>query len=80
METRKRIIPCDKKGEEVKGEKEREYIFFKVQFNSFRDVGNSTENEVRDKEEMNECECVLALPESYTASDIYAGRLRIFTK
>ncbi|MBE6645768.1 MAG: alpha/beta hydrolase [Ruminococcaceae bacterium] len=66
METRKRIIPCDKKGEEVKGEKEREYIFFKVQFNSFRDVGNSTENEVRDKEEMNECECVLALPESYT--------------
>ncbi len=41
-------------------------IFFKVKFNNFRDVSGSTANEVIDKEEWDECECVLSLPESYS--------------
>lgn len=45
---------------------EREYIFFSVNYNHYRDVSESTENVVRDREEMSECECVLALPDSYT--------------
>lgn len=68
MEIKKTVIPCDKKGEEVKGEKAREYIFFKVEFNNFRDVSHSSVNEVVDREEHSECECVLALPESYSDS------------
>ena len=46
--------------------KEREYIFFTVKFNNFRDVSGSLANEVTDREEMAECECVLCLPDSYT--------------
>ena len=65
-EIKKRIIPCNKKCEPIAGAKEREYIFFKVEFNSFRDVSGSSENAVLDREEMRECECVLALPESYS--------------
>lgn len=41
-------------------------IFFKVRFNNFRDVSGSTANEVTDREEWDECECALCLPESYT--------------
>ena len=41
-------------------------IFFKVKFNNFRDVSYSTANEMLDREEWSECECVLRLPESYT--------------
>ena len=41
-------------------------IFFKVQFNGFRDVSSSTENAVTDREEWSECECVLCLPETYS--------------
>ena len=59
------FVPLDKSGEEIKGAKCREYIFFKVKFKSFRDVSNSSANEVVDKEEFSECECVLALPDSY---------------
>ena len=66
MEIRKTVVPCNKKGEEISGAKVREYIFFKVKFNSFRDVSHSSENAVLDKEELEECECVLALPESYS--------------
>ena len=44
----------------------RKYIFFKVNFNHFRDVSGSTLHEVTDREEMRECECVLCLPNSYT--------------
>ncbi|MBQ8184559.1 MAG: alpha/beta hydrolase [Lachnospiraceae bacterium] len=49
------------------GGKLRECIFFTVKYNHFRDVSTSTTREVRDREEMAECECVLCLPESYTA-------------
>ena len=57
MEIRKRI---EKDGEE------REYIFFKVKFNKFRDVSGTIEHTVIDREEMEECECVLTLPENYS--------------
>lgn len=43
-----------------------EKIFFKVKFNNFRDVSGSTANEVLDREEFEECEAVLCLPESYS--------------
>ena len=42
------------------------YIYFKVRFNNFRDVSGSTANEVTDREEWDECECVLCLPDSYS--------------
>ena len=45
---------------------EREYIFFEVEYNHHRVVGNSIANEVLDKYEPATCECVLYLPKSYT--------------
>lgn len=42
-------------------------IFFKVKFNNFRDVSGSVANEVTDREEWDTTECVLCLPESYSA-------------
>ncbi len=66
MSIKKAFIPHNKGGEEINGEKCREYIYFKVDFNSFRDVSRSSVNEVIDREEIKECECVLALPDSYT--------------
>ncbi len=60
MEIRKRIESKSEEGIE------REYIFFKVKFNNFRDVSYSTANEVLDREEWDECECVLCLPDSYS--------------
>ena len=45
---------------------QREYIFFKVKYNHFRDVSDSTEHAIRDAEEWAECECCLSLPQSYT--------------
>lgn len=47
-------------------ENKQSYIFFKVKFNNFRDVSGSTAHEVTDREEWDECECVLWLPESYS--------------
>ncbi len=44
----------------------KRHIFFKVEFNHFRDVSYSLAHEVLDKEEMRECECVLCLPDSYS--------------
>ncbi|MBO5845164.1 MAG: alpha/beta hydrolase [Clostridia bacterium] len=64
-ESRRVMVIRDNKGN-VECDKEREFIFFKVKFNRFRDVSNSIEHTVLDREEMAECECVLALPESYT--------------
>ena len=66
MEIRKRIVPIDSLGRPVTRVGEKEFIFFKVKFNSFRDVSGSTANEVLDKEEWDECECCLQLPESYS--------------
>lgn len=43
----------------------REYIFFEVEFNHFRDVSGSHAHEVTDRYEGRHCECVLALPKSY---------------
>ncbi len=44
----------------------KNYTYFTVRYNHFLDVSHSTENVVLDREEMTECECVIALPESYT--------------
>ena len=44
----------------------RRHVFFKVTFNNYRDVSQSTAHEVTDREEMQECECVLCLPDNYT--------------
>ena len=49
------------------GGKLRECIFFTVKYNHFRDVDTSTTTAVRDREDMAECECVLCLPENYSA-------------
>lgn len=65
MEIRKRMIPISHKGTPMKDD-EREYIYFTVEYNHYRDVSCDTEHAVRDLEEMQECECVLALPDSYT--------------
>lgn len=47
--------------------RQREYIFFTVVFNRYRDVSRDTRHQVRDRFEKAECECVLALPDSYRA-------------
>ena len=60
MEIRKKIPSKVDEG------KERDIIFFKVRFNNFRNVSNSTANEVIDREEWDECECALCLPDTYT--------------
>ena len=66
MEIRKTIIGCNKNGEPIEGSTEREYIFFKVKFNKFRNPAPTTENIVQDSEDMQECECVLTLPKNYS--------------
>lgn len=65
MELKKRIIPADKTGEPFADFKEREYIFFTVRYNHHRDLCLSSANELLDKEDWRECQCVLCLPESY---------------
>ena len=63
MEIRKKlVVPEDTAG------KEREYRFFTVRYNHFRDVSTSASLQMRDREEIAECECVLCLPDSYTAT------------
>lgn len=66
MEMRKTLIPVTSKGKPV-DEPAREYIFFTVKYNHFRDVSGYSENAVLDRENMRECQCVLTLPDSYTA-------------
>lgn len=44
--------------------------YFKVSFNHFRDVSGSTANKVTDKEDLRECEGVLALPANYTETGV----------
>lgn len=43
----------------------REFIFFEVTYNHFRDVSESVAHEVRDRYEPRTCECALALPDTY---------------
>ena len=43
-----------------------EKIFFKVKFNNFREASGSTANDILDREEWEECEAVLCLPDSYS--------------
>lgn len=45
---------------------EYQFVFFKVRYNHFRDTSSSIAHEVRDREEFEECECVLCLPDSYS--------------
>ncbi|MBO5701236.1 MAG: hypothetical protein J6S71_02240 [Clostridia bacterium] len=66
MEIRKTIRPISHNGKPMGDDSVREYIFFNVEYNHYRDVSDSTENAVRDQVDMRECECVLALPDSYT--------------
>ncbi|MBO5270871.1 MAG: alpha/beta hydrolase [Clostridia bacterium] len=65
MEIRKRITLNLSKSDPTLGTYEREYIFFTVRYNHYRDVSDSIEHAVRDREDRAECECVLALPDSY---------------
>ena len=66
MKIVKTTVAYNSRGEAIKNS-EREYIFFTVPFNSYRDVSDSTVNEVRDREEIEETWCVLTLPKNYTA-------------
>lgn len=66
MEIRKTIRPISHKGKPMGDDSVREYVFFTVEYNHYRDVSDSTENAVRDRVDTRECECVLALPDSYT--------------
>jgi len=66
MDIKKKFLPNNSNGEPLDSGFEREYIFFKVRFNNFRDVSNSPKHEVIDREEWDECECVLYLPDSYS--------------
>ncbi len=66
MEIRKTIRPVSHKLKPMGDDSVREYIFFNVEYNHYRDVSDVVDNEVRDRFEPAECECVLALPDSYT--------------
>ena len=59
MDIRKTMIPKNHRGEPISYIPEREFIYFKVRFNNFRDVSNSTLNEITDREEWDESECCL---------------------
>ncbi len=66
MEIRKTIRPISHKGTPMGADTEREYIFFTVDYNHYRDVSDARDHAVRDRRDMQTCECVLALPDSYT--------------
>lgn len=66
MENIEKMIPNSSNGTSAGAEYEGRYVFFKVKFNNFREVSESIENAVLDKEVMDETDCVLWLPDSYT--------------
>lgn len=66
MEIRKTMRPMSHKNTPLGDDTVREYIYFTVEYNHFRNVSNEIDNCVVDCEDMRECECVLALPDSYT--------------
>jgi pimeloyl-ACP methyl ester carboxylesterase len=65
MEIRKMLTYPRSKHGIPEGAREREYIFFEVEYNHFRDVSRSEANEIIDRYEPKLCECVLCLPDSY---------------
>ena len=67
MEIKKNLIPNDPHGKPMP-QCEGDYIFFRVKFNAFRDVSRECDSILRDVETMQECECVLRLPQSYSES------------
>ena len=62
MEIRKMLTYPRSKHGIPEGAREREYIFFEVEYNHFRDVSRSEANEIIDRYEPKLCECVLCLP------------------
>jgi hypothetical protein len=62
------MIPKDHRGEPISYIPEREFIYFKVRFNNFRDVSNSTLNEITDREETRE-ETVIVFGDAVLAGD-----------
>lgn len=61
-----RVVPKDSKGNPYPDGKERNLIFFNVEYNRHRDLCTDTTKEVADKEETAECRAVLCLPDGYT--------------
>ena len=67
MEIRRRTFTAlTSRGTPIEEGREREYIFFNVEYNHFRDTSDSDSTEIKDKEEIRECECVLCLPKDYS--------------
>ena len=66
MEIRKKLLYPRHNGVPLEGAREREYIFFEVEYNHFRNVSDSATNEVLDRYEPAVSECVLALPDTYS--------------
>jgi len=66
MEIRKTIRPIAQNGLPMGANTEREYIYFTVDYNHYRDASEDRAHVVRDRVDMQSCECVLALPDSYT--------------
>ena len=62
MEIRKMVAMSSPSGKST-----RECIYFTVEYNHYRDVSDSKTSGILDREEIQTCECVLCLPESYTA-------------
>ncbi len=65
MDIRKIFAPKNSAGDPIESAL-GEYIFFKVTYNSHREVSGSIENKIIDKYLPEECECVLRLPVGYT--------------
>jgi alpha-beta hydrolase superfamily lysophospholipase len=61
-----RVVPKDSKGNPYPDGKERDLIFFNVEYNHHRDLCTDTTKEVADRVELAECRAVLCLPDSYT--------------
>ena len=55
MEIRKTIRPVSHKLKPMGDDSVREYIFFNVEYNHFRDVSDAVDNEVRDRYEPDVC-------------------------
>ena len=61
-----RAVPKDSKGNPYSDGKERNLIYFNVEYNHHRDLCTDTAKEMTDKEEIAECRAVLCLPDNYS--------------